>query len=155
VSGESMTPTYQDRERVFVLKKGYELNKGDVISFWADRSEPTDDAGLIARLYLHQPDLENKELHIKRIVGVPGDKIEIKKEPDYDENVVVTNVYVNGEKEVSSTMIPQIQAASYTLAENEYFVIGDNYNNSLDSRIHGPVKKEDIFGKIINGKERA
>lgn len=77
-----------------------------------------------------------KEKHIKRIIASPGDTIGV-------QNGYLT---VNGEL----TSIPsEAFNQSFTLRKNEYFVVGDNYNNSFDSRNHGPINENDIQGKVF------
>lgn len=150
VDGHSMTPTYSDGERVLVLQKFYQIKPNDVVIFWADildpnTGEPTTSQNKPSKLeeiWLHQPDMEHKELHIKRVVGVPGDEVEVK--DNY--------VYVNGKK-VAGSDEEIVLDNKYKLGDDEYFVVGDNYKNSLDSRIHGPIKKSSIKGEIVKAKE--
>lgn len=150
VSGESMMTTYHDGERLLINKRAKNLNVNDVIIFWADKG--TEEVQnytpgkftKIQQIWLGQKDLEHKEFHIKRIVGVPGDKVEIKN----------NYVYVNDVEIGGSEVIP-VEDTIYNLGTGEYFVMGDNYDNSLDSRSHGPIKEEDIYGKVINEKDNA
>jgi signal peptidase I len=86
---------------------------------------------------------ENAHYYVKRIVACPGDRVRI-------ENGIL---YVNDEasKWVSEKITdPGIAANEFTLASGEFFCIGDNVNNSEDSRSAniGPVKAEDIVGKV-------
>ena len=76
---------------------------------------------------------------VKRIVGVPGDV------------VVVDGVdlYVNGILIDASVMKPGYPYKEYILGEDEYFLVGDNRSNSLDSRAKGPVKESYIKAKIL------
>lgn len=79
---------------------------------------------------------DDKEKVAKRIIGVPGDEIKVS-----------DHVYINGVKYISSrcdvdTCIEQ----GYKLSENEFFVIGDNYLQSIDSRTYGPIELKQILG---------
>jgi len=122
VIGVSMEPSFHNGQRVLVSKVSYRLHdpdRGDVIVF--------------------QPANEPEGDFIKRIIGIPGDTVEV-------EN---GTVYINGEK----LMEPYIKnAPRYSLNEMEipagnYFVLGDNRNNSNDSHNGWVVPRENIVGK--------
>ena len=88
---------------------------------------------------------EKSHLYIKRVIGVPGDTVQI----------IKGVVYVNGEvfsEAISTSSIEEagIAAEPIVLKEDEYFVLGDNRNNSEDSRFAniGNVRKEHIIGKV-------
>ena len=87
-------------------------------------------------------DTSNK---IKRILGLPGEVIEFKNDGD----LYINNVFV--EQPVSSEYIKgaYYPVGKTTLADDEYYVCGDNRNHSHDSRQTGPVKREAITGKAI------
>ena len=83
--------------------------------------------------------------YVKRVVGLPGDTIEIKNDG---------HLYINGERQeepylLEELIIPGFDA--YTVPEGCYFVMGDNRNNSLDSRSAdvGAIAKEDIIGHAL------
>jgi signal peptidase I len=80
---------------------------------------------------------------IKRVIAIPGDTIEIKN------NVIFLNGNVLEEPYIKEDMITG-DITSYTLKENEYFLCGDNRNNSTDSRALGPIHNDDIIGKLLN-----
>ena len=84
---------------------------------------------------------KNGKIIIKRLVGLPKDSVEIK---DY--------LYINGEKfDDYYTPRGEIKNKKIILSNDEYFVLGDNREHSIDSRFSeiGIIKKEEIIGKII------
>ncbi len=123
VSGDSMKPTLSDSDVVVLLKSGnYEA--GDIIGFY----------------------YQDKIL-IKRVIGVPGDIIEINRQG---------NVIVNGEVLEESYATETAQDSweiklPYNVPEGSYFVLGDNREVSVDSRssVIGCAKSEQIIGKIL------
>ena len=128
VSGISMYPTLSDKDTVMVDRISYHLfapERYDVIVF----------------PYQFQKDVGS----IKRIIALPGETIQISD----------GHIYVNGrllEEPHSFDPIeqPGLAASTFTLREDEYFVLGDNRNNSSDSRdpTLGSIRKEDIEGKV-------
>ena len=88
---------------------------------------------------------ENAHYYIKRIVGLPGETVQIKD----------GKVYINGKEQkkdifVSEIEKPGVARDEITLGENEYFVLGDQASSSDDSRMAdiGNVKRSEIYGKI-------
>lgn len=80
---------------------------------------------------------EENEYLIKRIIGLPGEKIEYK-----DNKLYIDGKYVKEDFKHMETM-----DFSTTLGEDEYFIMGDNRTNSTDSRIFGPISRDEIIGK--------
>lgn len=127
VSGQSMMPTLNDKDRLFISKIQYNLNlkefkRGDIV-------------------VLEAPDRD--ALYVKRIIGLPGDIVKI-------EN---GNVYING----NILKENYIEKHTYTDTPNEsdniivkegyYFVLGDNRSASKDSRVLGTIPVESLEGK--------
>ncbi|HJN84783.1 MAG TPA: signal peptidase I [Patescibacteria group bacterium] len=129
VRGASMEPSYYDREYLLIDEISYrfaEPHRGDVIVFRYPR--------------------DTSEFFIKRIVGLPGDTVDVK-----GGEVIVTN------EENAAGVILEEEYTDHIVTTNdthvklnpdEYFLLGDNRSASLDSRSFGPVKKEYIVGKV-------
>jgi signal peptidase I len=77
-------------------------------------------------------------VYIKRVIAQSNDSVEL--HDGY--------VYINGVKYISYTY--NGENITYTLHENQFFVIGDNYNNSIDSRVFGLINSDQIIGQAIN-----
>lgn len=85
----------------------------------------------------------NEHMYIKRVVAVPGDTVQI-----VDGQLYVNDALVKADYDKIAD--PGIAAERLTLAEDEFFVLGDNRNNSEDSRSDtvGPILKDEIIGKV-------
>ena len=128
VDGNSMYPTLYDGDNLIVEKVSYYFHapeRYDIIVF-----ELADE----------------KNVHyIKRIIGLPGETVQVSD----------GSIFINGEKLETDVygyeaMNNAYSAADpFTLGEDEYFVLGDNRNNSKDSRIIGPVKKKQFLGRAF------
>ena len=79
---------------------------------------------------------------VKRIIGLPGDTIIINKSGEVFNN----DIKLNFNNVVSGN---ESELINYTVPENYYFLLGDNRNNSIDSRIYGSVNKKQIIGKAV------
>jgi signal peptidase I len=132
VEGTSMLPRLHDGERIFVNKLIYyeeyrwapKIDRGDIVVFW----------------YPEDP----SKSYIKRVIGLPGDTVDI------HEGVVSVNKRDLDEKYLDSrlNLSPKTQAPVY-VRPNYYFVMGDNRDNSSDSRSWGLVPKKYIYGKAL------
>lgn len=121
VKGESMTPNFADGELLLTEKISYRLaepKRGDVIVFRA----PT----------VHKVDF------IKRIIGLPGENVEIT-----GGQLSINNQELDEPYETQKTE----GNINVTLGENQYFVLGDNRGSSSDSRSFGTIEKKSIRGR--------
>ena len=136
VSGPSMRPTYKNGDILVCRTIGYNPKRNDVAIVFM--KNVTGD----------------KELLVKRIVGVPGDVIEYVEEMNTTTGVLEYKIKCNGEIiEDKLAYWHQTKWNNYsnsiTLGKNEYFIMGDNRGNSTDSRYFGPVTRKDIVGKAL------
>lgn len=121
IEGTSMLPTLHDGQYVIVTKISYLFSKpqrGDIIVF----IPPTD---------------RHRDF-IKRVIGLPGDHIEIKNGLVFVNGIQLNEPYING---------PGLYSDERTLGPNEYYVLGDNRQNSSDSHTWGVLPAQNIIGK--------
>ena len=118
VQGPSMNNTLENGDILLLYKLG-KINRFDVVVLQEE---------------------DDKEVIIKRVIGMPGETI----------SIVDDVIYINGEKLEENYSIGNTGDYKVTtLGSDEYFLLGDNRTVSKDSRIIGPVKKKDIKGKTI------
>jgi signal peptidase I len=121
----SMEPTLQPNDRIIVNKITYrfkEPQRGDVIVF--------------------KYPLNPKVIYIKRLIAYGGETLEIKN----------AQIYINGKRIPESYLPPDTKTYDYgpqTVPDQCYFVMGDNRNNSQDSRFWGPLPAKNVLGKAI------
>ena len=145
VEGSSMMPTLQDNDFVILSRISKTLNLdlkyGDivVIDRRTDRKrsilDDIGDLGFFSRV-------DNRNLLIKRVIGLPGDTIEIRD----------GGVYRNGERLDEPDLMEDTmygREETYTVPEGHVFVLGDNRNNSMDSRVIGPIPMDNIKGTMV------
>lgn len=129
VDGESMQDTLQPKQALMINRFSYLFNdpeRFDIVT-------------------LKPFGLEDDNQFIKRIIGLPGETIQIKDEKIYINNKVLDENYGN-----EPTRVAGIAKDPIVLGDDEYFVMGDNRNHSGDSREEfiGPIKRKLILGKV-------
>ena len=129
VEGVSMSPTLPDAGCYWLNRLAYTFAK----------PQPDDIVAV--------KDPRDNVLLVKRIIGTPGEKI----------SIINSRVYVNGQLLHESYLLPNTPTYAYKKSANEFlwlgtdefFVMGDNRGNSEDSRVFGPVPRQDILGKVV------
>lgn len=136
VNGQSMVPSFESGEYVLTDKISYkfgEPKRGDVIVFHAPAAA-------------HCPTGTGCDF-IKRILGLPGESIEIKSDNVYVDSVPLNEFYIPEDFETLAGSFTRNKKV--VLGLNEYFVVGDNRPYSSDSRAWGPIQRENIVGKAF------
>ena len=126
VEGTSMAPLLTDQERIFINKFVYEfepIQRGDVVVFRYPR--------------------DPRKSFIKRVVGLPGEMVEIRRGVVYINRVPLREEYLVSTGQDSDSLPPQL------LSPDDYFVLGDHRRNSNDSRSWGTVHRDYIYGKAV------
>src|SRR5215469_4637742 len=126
VEGTSMLPRLEDHDRLFINKFVYRISsihRGDVVVF-------------------HYP-RDPEKSYIKRVIGLPGDRIYVDR----------GRVYLNG-KALRESYVPEEfrdtrSMAEMVVPEDTYFMMGDHRSISSDSREFGPVERDLIYGKAV------
>ena len=124
VDGASMEPNFQDGNYLIVDEMTYrfrEPQRGEVVVFYNPRNE--------------------SEIYIKRIIGLPGEQVSV----SGDEVKINGKILHESYMRIAGSVLG---AKVFDLAPNEYFMMGDNRLNSSDSRIWGPLKRNDIIGTV-------
>lgn len=122
IQGDSMNPTLYDGQILIMERispRIRNINRGDIIVF----------------------KIANGKSFIKRVVALPNEDFEIRN----------GDIYINGEviKDIDLEEKMHTEDVKIHLTEEEYYVLGDNRNESADSRVLGPVQVGDIEGKVL------
>ncbi|MBI3695596.1 MAG: signal peptidase I [Acidobacteria bacterium] len=126
VEGTSMMPWLTDQERIFVNKFVYrfgEIHRGDIVVFWFP--------------------LDPTKSYIKRVIGLPGDTVEI------DQGTVLVNGQVVEENYVPEQYRDRMSYPPVKVEPDHYYVLGDHRNASNDSRTWRTVERKLIYGKAV------
>lgn len=120
IHGKSMENTMFNGDKVLVLKL-FNINRFDIVVLNSE---------------------DKTKLYIKRVIGLPGDKIEFKEQKLYINDIFVDETYIKDDSKMKDLVIDRVP-------DNSYFVLGDNRNHSKNSRTIGFIDKKDIILKPI------
>lgn len=132
VKGASMEPNFHDHEYLIIDEISYRFNepkRGDIVVFKYPR--------------------DPRQFFIKRVIGLPGETVKIENDLIFITSVggqtnTLKEDYLSSEVE---TLLPVSGYGEVKLKNNEYYLMGDNRDQSLDSRVFGPVKSDFIIGR--------
>jgi signal peptidase I len=128
IKGKSMEPTFLPEQRVMLLKVFYGIRRGDIIIFSSAEN--------------CQKDL------IKRVIGLPGDRVEMKDGEVYVNGERIPEPYLSGSPWREGHKYHEYRAAE-PVRPGKYYVLGDNRPDSQDSRAFHPIDASSIKGKVI------
>ena len=124
VEGSSMQPSLENGQRLIVVKAVYHFRdpqRGDII-------------------IIHPPVAAPEKQWVKRVIGLPGDTVEVKNHTVYVNNKALTEPYIRETPNYTMKLV--------TVEPGQYFVLGDNRNNSTDSHYGWTVAKTGIVGEV-------
>ena len=149
----SMRPTILEHDRVFVEKLDFpkkEIKRGDILVFYPPEAQLKNDPWSI---FTRLSGIMCKDIaFIKRVIGMPNDKFEVK----YDENNAQYRVYINDvaldepyiiSRKDWTPCAQNMYCGPFIIPQDHYFMMGDNRGNSQDSRFWGFLAKERIIGR--------
>jgi signal peptidase I len=137
ISGPSMEPTMYQDNRVLVDKVSYRFRDpraGEVVVF--------------DRITMNGDEVQHDDL-IKRIIGLPGDQVEIKNCRIFVNDEVLAETYLDVPASDGYVECALGDMSATVVAVDEYFVMGDNRAESFDSRAFGTVKRDDLRGRAF------
>lgn len=133
VIGTSMYSTLREGELGLLIKKEIapKIEREDIIVFTKPRG--------------------NESINVvKRVIGLPGETIEIKEDGQiYINNQLISQDFLDEYQLLQTYVGLDSSYMKVTLKDDEYYVLGDNRFNSQDSRYDGPIKRKDILGKLM------
>lgn len=125
VKGYSMEDTLRNQQPLIVYNFVFSYNYNDILVVYAGNNIP------------------GEKYIIKRVCALPGDKIEIKNGKFYRNDIRISEPYIKEPMSKNQVVPP------YIMKNNEIFLMGDNRNQSGDSRDFGPFKTDDVKGRVI------
>ena len=154
IPSESMVPTIIPKDRVVVDRMTRFFRspqRGEIMVFYPPSTELKNTP---LALFTRYTGIGCKDIaYIKRIIGMPNDKIEIKPADDGSYEVLINDTPLNEpyiyDKFDYLPCTVGMYCGPFTLGNNEYFMMGDNRGNSRDSRYWGPITKDRFIGRAV------
>lgn len=134
VSGTSMQPTFEENNRMIAVRN-FTPKRNDVVALIAPKAA-NDVPGSV---------------YIKRVIGLPGDKLVSKNDKMYVNGKLISEPYLNNKYKKADNDAGQTYTTNFTVKvpKGYYWVMGDHRDISRDSHIFGPVKSKNLMGKVV------
>lgn len=148
VQGASMEPNFENNQYLVINEFGYKKTVAEVGGTTLFTAQPFKEIARQTVIVFRYPK-NPSQFFIKRVIGLPGEKIEVK-----DGQVIIFNSenpsgFVLDESAYLSPAVKTTGDMAVTLKPDEYFVMGDNRMFSSDSRSWGPVPETNVIGKVL------
>jgi signal peptidase I len=125
VEGTAMLPAFHDGDKVLIDRKATDIRRGDVIMFLYPK--------------------DTSKWYFKRVIALPGETVEMHEGKVFVNGQALDEPYIDQKYNQKRDIFPPRR-----VPENQYYVLGDNRDNSSDSRYWGTVSKDLITGKYIS-----
>lgn len=148
VQGSSMEPNFEDGQYLVISEFGYKQTDFDFsesLSFTVDAFKTIERQDVTVFRYPKNPE----QFFIKRVIGLPGEAVEIRRGKVIIANAVHPDGFVLDESSYIGAGTLTQDMPRISLSDDEYFVMGDNRTASYDSRSIGPIKKDKIIGRVL------
>lgn len=145
VQGSSMEPNFDDGEYLVISEFGLKHTKIPLVDIDVDPFRELSRQEPVVFRFPRDP----SQFFIKRVIGLPGESVEIKGGRVYIYNAVHPDGYLLDESAYLDSIVKTSDLARTKVGEDEYFVMGDNRAFSYDSRVFGPVKKTAVIGRVL------
>lgn len=147
VQGSSMDPNFADGQYLVISEFGYKQTKVG----WGDTAIAVKPFKEIARqdVMVFRFPKNTEEFFIKRVIGLPGESIEIRKGKVLIFNKEFPEGFVLDESAYLSPAVLTQDMARVEIGPDQYFAMGDNRMFSYDSRVFGPIDKDKIIGRVL------
>lgn len=126
VAGIAMEPELKKGDRILITNDTTDLKRGDIVTY-------------------HYP-LDETQSFISRVIGLPNEEIELREREVFIDGKLLLETYVASD---NNRALALANRARLKIPTDRYFVMGDNRDNSNDSRAWGPLQKRFIYGKFI------
>ena len=152
VEGISMENSFKNQDVLITSLFYTDIKRGDVVVFYSDNQ---DGRSFLPNMFstLWQTRINGastRDIFVKRIIGLPGDTVEIKNKSVYVNDLALEELYVKNDWKCDKDGSKQsINSPKTSVPLDNYFLMGDNRGCSQDSRELGPISKRAIVGKVI------